>query len=90
MRALELFVAYALVRGVHVDDDQAVGVLGQDVDAVELRDRIAERWRGVFAWLWNWRLHARIGFCVIRGIQRSVRGARFVDTQREARLRHRP
>jgi hypothetical protein len=30
----QLFVEDALVRGVHVDQDQAVGVLGEDVDAV--------------------------------------------------------
>ncbi|KAG1433803.1 hypothetical protein G6F55_014656 [Rhizopus delemar] len=33
----------------HVDHDQAFGILGQDVDAVQLRDRIAQR------------RHARIG-----------------------------
>ena len=50
VRGLELLVADALVRGVHVDDDQALGVLGEDVDAVQLRDRVAQRrQRGVVA-----------------------------------------
>ena len=43
MRGLELFVADALVRGVHVDDDQAVRGFGEDVDAVQLRDRVTQR-----------------------------------------------
>jgi hypothetical protein len=32
----QLFVEDAFVRGVHVDEDQAAGVLGEDVDAVQL------------------------------------------------------
>ena len=39
----ELFIDDALVRGVHVDDDEPVFVLGQNVDAGELRERDAER-----------------------------------------------
>ena len=42
-RGLQLFVEDAFVRRVHVDDDQAVRVLGQDVDAVQLGQRVAER-----------------------------------------------
>ena len=49
VRVLELLVADAFVRGVHVDDDQAVGVLGEDEDAVQLRDGETERRRGVVA-----------------------------------------
>ncbi|KAG0766787.1 hypothetical protein G6F22_017769 [Rhizopus arrhizus] len=49
MRVLQALVADALVRRMHVDHDQAFGILGQDVDAVQLRDRIAQR------------RHARIG-----------------------------
>ena len=40
---LQPLVDDALVRGVHVDDHQALRVLGQDVDAAELRERAAER-----------------------------------------------
>ena len=39
----EPFVQDALVRGVHVDEDQAVAVLREDVDAVQLRQGGAER-----------------------------------------------
>ena len=46
VRGLELFVADALVRGVHVDHDQAFRALGQDVDAVQLGDGVAERRQG--------------------------------------------
>ena len=42
-RALQLLVHDALVRGVHVDEDQAGAVLREDVDAVQLREREAER-----------------------------------------------
>ena len=42
-RGLELFVDDALVRGMHVDDDQAVPVLRQDVDAGQLGQREAQR-----------------------------------------------
>ncbi len=35
-RGLEFFIHDALVRSMHVDDDQAMLVLGQDVDAGEL------------------------------------------------------
>ena len=40
--ALQLLVHDALVRGVHVDNDQSALVLGQDVDAGELGDCKAE------------------------------------------------
>ena len=41
--AFQALVHDALVRGMHVDNDQAVGVLGQDVGATELGERAAER-----------------------------------------------
>jgi len=41
----EFFVENALVRGVHVDEDQPVLVLGENVDPVQLRDRESERRR---------------------------------------------
>ena len=34
-----------LMGRVHVDDDQAGGVLGQDVNTLQLRQRIAKRWQ---------------------------------------------
>ena len=37
---LELFVEDAFVGGVHIDQNQAAGVLGQDVDAVELGEGV--------------------------------------------------
>ncbi len=40
--ALEPFVDDALVRRVHVHDDQALRVLGQDVDALQLGDGAAQ------------------------------------------------
>ncbi len=40
---LQLFVEDAFVRGVHVDKDEAAGVLGQDVNAVQLGEGVAER-----------------------------------------------
>ena len=40
---LQPLVDDALVRRVHVDDDQPVRVLGQHVDAAELGQRVAER-----------------------------------------------
>jgi hypothetical protein len=40
---LELFVEDALMRGVHVDQHQPGGVLRQDVDAMQLRDGVAEQ-----------------------------------------------
>ncbi len=49
---LEPLVDDAFVGGVHVDHHQALRVFGQDVDALELRDRAAQRpvasgqWRG--------------------------------------------
>jgi hypothetical protein len=43
-RQLEFLVEDAFVRGVHVDDHQALAVLRQDIDAVQLRQRVAE-WR---------------------------------------------
>jgi hypothetical protein len=46
-RGLQLFVEDALVRGVHVDENQAERVLRQDVDAVQLGQRVAE-WRRRF------------------------------------------
>ena len=49
VRGLELFVADALVRGMHVDHDQPIGILGQDVDAVQLRHRVAQRRNGGIA-----------------------------------------
>ena len=42
-RGLEPLVGRALVRGVHVHEHQPALRLGQDVDAVQLRDRVAER-----------------------------------------------
>ncbi len=42
-RVLELLVQNALVRGVHVDDHEAVRVLRQHIDAVDLAEREAER-----------------------------------------------
>ena len=39
----QFLVVDALVRGVHVHHYQTIGVLGQDVDAMQLRDGIAER-----------------------------------------------
>ena len=44
-RRLQPLVHDALVRRVHVDDHQAVAVLREDVDAVQLREREAERMR---------------------------------------------
>ena len=46
-RGLEPLVDDALVRGMHVDEHEAVAVLRQDVDAVQLREREAERMRVV-------------------------------------------
>ena len=43
VQRLQLLVDHALVRGVRVDDDQAVAALRQDVQTVQLRDRDAER-----------------------------------------------
>jgi hypothetical protein len=43
-RPLELLVEDAFVRGMHVHDDQALAVLRQDIDAVQLREGVAE-WR---------------------------------------------
>lgn len=40
---LELLVQDALVRRVHVDEHEPLGVLREDVDAVELAERVAER-----------------------------------------------
>jgi hypothetical protein len=42
-RPLELLVEDAFVRRMHVDDDQPLGVLRQDVDAVQLGKGVAER-----------------------------------------------
>ena len=39
----ELLVEHALVSRVHVDQDEALIALGQDVDAVQLRERDPER-----------------------------------------------
>src|SRR5438094_930485 len=44
-RSLESFVKDALVRGVHVDQYQPLLVLSEDIDAVQLREREAERRR---------------------------------------------
>ena len=44
--SLQLFVKDAFVGGVHVDDDQAAGILRQDVDAVQLGQGVAE-WRRI-------------------------------------------
>ena len=44
---LEPFIKNAFMRCVHIDEHQAVRVLRQDVDAVQLSQRVAER-RGVF------------------------------------------
>ena len=46
---LEFFVEDALVGGVHVDEDQSLRVLGEDVDTVQLGDGVAERMVGVGA-----------------------------------------
>jgi hypothetical protein len=40
---LQLLHHDAFVRRVHIDEDQPGPVLRQDVDAVELRERVAER-----------------------------------------------
>ena len=40
---IELLVQDALVRRVHVDEHEPLGVLREDVDAVELAERVAER-----------------------------------------------
>lgn len=42
-RCFQLFVEDALVCGVHVDHDQSLRVLRQDVDTVELAEGVAER-----------------------------------------------
>ena len=42
-RALQPLVDRALVRGVHVDEHETVRRLREDVDAVQLRDRVPER-----------------------------------------------
>ena len=42
----QLFVEDTFVRRVHVDKDEAAGVLGEDVDAVQLGDGVAERRAG--------------------------------------------
>ena len=42
---LEAFIDDAFVRGVHVHHDQSLGVLGQDIDAVDLCDGAAQ-WPG--------------------------------------------
>ena len=42
---LQFFVQHALVRGVHVDQHQSLFVLRQDVDAMNLRERRAQRLR---------------------------------------------
>ena len=39
---LELLVQHPLVGGVHVDENQPVAVLREDVDAVQLRQRHAQ------------------------------------------------
>ena len=44
-RVLEAFVDDALVRGVHVHEDEARDVLREDVDAMELREREAQHRR---------------------------------------------
>ena len=40
---LHAFIGDALVRGMHVDDHQTVGVLSKHVDAVQLRHCVAHR-----------------------------------------------
>jgi hypothetical protein len=62
------------VRGVHVHQDEAGGVLGQDVDAVQLGEGVAERRRAV----------RRRGWCRRRGGIRPGRGAG--DESKYARL----
>ncbi|MPN41365.1 hypothetical protein SDC9_188910 [bioreactor metagenome] len=52
---LEAFVDDALVRGVHVHDDHALRVLGQDVDPVNLCHRPAQRPRRGFGGGQCWR-----------------------------------
>lgn len=85
------------MRRVHVDHDQAFGVFGQDVDAVQLRDGITER-RNT-AVLRSCRQpgagHARHACRLLRTagrrrVQRAVGGARLVHTQSQRRLRRRP
>ena len=46
---LELLVEHALVRRMHVDEDEPLGALRKNVDAVQLRERGAERLRRVAA-----------------------------------------
>ena len=40
---LEFFVQDTLVRRVHIDEHQALGALGQNIDTVQLRQGVAER-----------------------------------------------
>ena len=44
---LQPFVGDALVSGVHIHQHQPVAILGQDIHAVKLGQRIAQRWHGV-------------------------------------------
>ena len=39
----QLFINHAFVRGMHIDHDQALSVFGQDVNAMQLRKRAAQR-----------------------------------------------
>src|SRR5690606_13006045 len=43
-RLLHALVIDALVGGMHIDDHQSFGILGEDVDTLELRDGIAKGW----------------------------------------------
>ena len=81
----------AFVRGMHIDDDQSFGVLGEHVDTVQLRDGVAQRRHAAVggrrrqAWATanrrRW-LHS-LGR---RGIQRGIRGRRFGNVQAQRRL----
>ena len=43
-RRFQFFVYDSLVCRVHIHDDQAIGVFGEDVNSGQLGDRKSERW----------------------------------------------
>jgi hypothetical protein len=88
VRALQLLVTDAFVRGVHVHDDQAFGVLGEDVDAVQLRDGEAE-WRRCVVAVSAWASAQGLGERDMppARIQRRVTPRAFLRRARQARLR---
>ena len=82
-RGLELLVHDALVRGVHVHDHQAGGVLREHIDPSQLREGEAER-RGLFA-----ARRERFGSARTRPEQRVVEAGRLAHRQAD-RLLARP